>query len=98
MGTKVIPPSRLEEDPRSVMYECLDTETVVVVEMPDRRLVAIQSLDPTDEEDDFISDLIDSNPAFRALIAKSKASPRIPFSVEDENGPRQADPSSNPSY
>jgi hypothetical protein len=98
MSTKVIPLSRLEEDPRSVLTECLDTETVVVVEMPDRRLVAIQSLEPSDEEDDFINDLIDSNPAFRALVARSKAGPRVPFSVEDEDGPRRPDPTSNPKY
>jgi hypothetical protein len=51
----------------------------VVVELPDHRLVAIQPLDPTGD-DDLINELIESDPSFRALLAKSKASPRKPFS------------------
>jgi hypothetical protein len=48
------------------------------VELPDHRLVAIQSLEANDD-DPLVSDLLESNPAFRALVAKSKASPRKPF-------------------
>jgi hypothetical protein len=50
--------------------------------MPDHRLLAIQSLDPG--EDDSLSDeLLASNPKFQALVAKSKASPRKPFAAGD---------------
>jgi hypothetical protein len=48
------------------------------VELPDRRLIAIQSLDAT-EDDDLVDQLLASNAAFREMVAKSKASPRKPF-------------------
>lgn len=50
----------------------------LVVELPGRRFVAIQSLDPwTDDEP--TNALPKSNPAFRALVEQSKASGRKPF-------------------
>jgi hypothetical protein len=52
-----------------------------VVELPDRRLVAIQPLDPT-EDDDLINELLASDPSFRELVAKSKAGPRKPFPLD----------------
>jgi hypothetical protein len=52
-----------------------------VIELPGHRHVTIQSLEPT-EDDDLTSELLESNPAFRALLAKSKASPREPFVPE----------------
>jgi hypothetical protein len=52
----------------------------VVVEMPDRRLFVIQSLDP-EEDDALADDLLASNPKFQALIAKSTAGARKPFSA-----------------
>jgi hypothetical protein len=48
------------------------------VELPDHRLLAIQVLEAT-EDDSLIDDLLRSNPAFQALVVKSKASPRKPF-------------------
>jgi hypothetical protein len=45
--------------------------------MPDHRLVAIQAVE---ENDDLVDDLLESNSAFRALVEKSKASPRRPVS------------------
>jgi hypothetical protein len=42
------------------------------------RLVSIPSLEP-DDEDDLVDRLLKSNPAFRALVEKSKASSRRPF-------------------
>jgi hypothetical protein len=48
------------------------------VELPDQRLVAIQALESV-EDDSLIDDLLQSNPAFRALVARSKAGPRKPF-------------------
>ena len=79
MGIKTIPLSRLEADPRRTLSECADSGQAVVVEMPDRRLIALQPLDPT-EEDSLTSDLLESNKEFQELVAKSKASARKPFS------------------
>jgi hypothetical protein len=75
---KTIPLSRLEADPRGTLNECADSGSTLVVELSDQRFVAIQPLDPG-EDDDLINELIASNPSFRALVAKSKASPRKPF-------------------
>lgn len=44
----------------------------------DQRLLAIQSLG-LKEEDTLIDELLQSDPKFQALVAKSKASPRKPF-------------------
>jgi len=68
----------LEADPRGTLTECLDSGEALVVELPDHRLVSIQSLEP-DDEDDLVDRLLKSNTAFRPLIEKSKASPRRPF-------------------
>jgi len=78
MSIKLIPLSRLEADPRGTLTECLDSGEALVVELPDHRFVSIQSLEP-DGEDDLVDRLLKSNPAFRALVEKSKASPRRPF-------------------
>lgn len=78
MSIKLIPLSRLEEDPRGTLTECLDSGGALVVELPDHRLVFIQGLEPGDD-DDFTDRLLESNPAFRDLVEKSKASPRRPF-------------------
>jgi hypothetical protein len=45
--------------------------------------VSIRGLEP-DEDDDLVDRLLESNAAFRALIEKSKASPRKPFAVSAE--------------
>ena len=50
----------------------------LVVELPDHRLVSIQALEPA-SDDPLIDELLESNPSFRALIEKSKASPRRSF-------------------
>lgn len=83
MSIKVIPLSRLEEDPRRTLSECLDSGEALVVELPDHRLVSIRGLEP-DEDDDLVDRLIASNPAFRALVQGSKASPRRPFPTPGE--------------
>jgi len=83
MRIKLIPLSRLEEDPQGTLSECLDSGQALVVELPDHRLVSIQGLEPADD-DDLVDRLLESNPSFRALVEKSKASPRRPF-------PRQPD-------
>ena len=77
MGIKTIPLSRLEADPRGTLSECADSGQAVVVELPDQRFVAIQSLEPA-EDDSLVDELLATNAAFQALVAKSKASPRKP--------------------
>lgn len=78
MATEAIPLSRLAADLGATLRECADSGRPVVVELPDRRLVAIHPLDPPDD-DDLTDDLLASNAAFQALVAKSAASPRKPF-------------------
>ncbi len=45
MGTKMIPLSQRESDPRGTLNECCDSGEALVVEMPDKRMVTIQPLD-----------------------------------------------------
>jgi hypothetical protein len=78
MAIKTIPLSRLEMDLRKTLDECADSGQTVVVEMPDHRLLAIQALDPQ-EDDTLMDELLASNPKFQELVAKSKRSPRKPF-------------------
>ena len=78
MAIKTIPLSRLEMDLEKTLNECAESGETLVVEMPNQRLLAIQSLEP--QEDDILMDeLLTSNPKFQALVAKSKASPHKPF-------------------
>ena len=78
MPIKTIPLSHLETDLKKTLNECAETGQTLVVEMPDRRLLAIQPLDPQ-EDDDLMDELLASNPKFQELVAKSKRSPRKPF-------------------
>ena len=87
MGIKTIPLSRLEANLRETLNECADSGQAFVIELPGQRLVALQALEPS-EDDALIDELLASNAAFRALVAKSKASPRKPFGV----GPGPNDP------
>jgi hypothetical protein len=79
MAIKTIPLSRLETELERTLSECVESGQMVVVEMPDQRLLAIQPLDPQ-EDDTLMDELLSANPKFQALVAKSKASPRKPFS------------------
>ena len=78
MDIEIIPLSRLATDPEGMIAECLDRGVALVVELPDHRLVSIQSLEPTDD-DPLIDELLASNPSFRALVERSKQSERVPF-------------------
>jgi hypothetical protein len=78
MAIKTIPLSRLETDLQKTLNECVQSGETIVVEMPDQRFIAIQSIDPS-EDDGLADELLASNPKFQALVAKSKASPRSPF-------------------
>jgi hypothetical protein len=80
MAIKTIPLSRLETDLKKTLSECADSGETLVVELPDQRLLAIQPLDPN-EDDSLIDELLATDPRFQALVAKSKASPPKPFSV-----------------
>ena len=81
MDIKVISLSQLQTDTPGLLTRCCDSGRPVVVELPDHRMVAIQPLDVGDENDSLVSDLIDSNADFRALLEKSAASPRKPFAA-----------------
>lgn len=78
MAIEIIPLSQLEANLRATLSECAASGRAVVVELPDRRLVALQPLEPS-EDDDLTDDLLASSPAFQALVARSAASPRRPF-------------------
>ncbi|MCP9449286.1 MAG: hypothetical protein NNA21_04385 [Nitrospira sp.] len=80
MAIKTIPLSRLETDLKKTLNECAESGETIVVEMPDQRLLAIQSLDPQ-QDDNLTDELLATNPKFQALVAKSKASPRKPFAA-----------------
>jgi hypothetical protein len=80
---KTVSLNRLATDLMGALTECADTGSVMVVELPDQRLIAIQSLEAT-EDDDLVNELLASNPAFRAMVAKSKAGPRKPFPFDPE--------------
>ena len=85
MAIKTIPLSRLETDLKKTLNECAESGQTVIVEMPDQRLLAIQSLDPQ-EDDTLMDELLASNPKFQELVAKSKRGPRKPF-LASEQGP-----------
>jgi hypothetical protein len=78
MANTTIPLSRLEMELRKILNECAASGETVVVELPDQRLLAIQPLESR-EDDSLIDELIQTDPKFQALVAKSKASPRKPF-------------------
>ena len=78
MAIKTVPLSRLKTDLEKTLDECAKSGQTLVVELPDQRLLAIQSLDPN-EDDSLMDELLASNPRFQALVAKSKASARKPF-------------------
>lgn len=82
MTIRTITLSRLETDLRKTLSDCAESGDTVVVELPDHRLLTIQSLDPN-EDDELMDELLGSNPKFQALVAKSKAAPRKPFVIGD---------------
>jgi hypothetical protein len=70
--------SRSEADRRGTVGGCTDSGEAWVIELRGDRFVAIQPLDPGDD-DSLVSELLESNAAFQALVAKSKAGPRRSF-------------------
>ena len=83
MGIRLIPLSRLEADPQGILNPCLDSGQVLVIELPDHRVVSVQSLEPADD-DPLVDELLASNPSFGALVERSRASGRIPFPSESD--------------
>ena len=82
MSIRTIPLSQLQANPVTTLIECADTGVTVVVEMPGHRLVAIQSLEDVEVDDPLIDNLIQNNPKFREMLARSKASGSVPFSID----------------
>jgi hypothetical protein len=80
---KVIPLSQLEADPQGTLADCAASEDPFVVELPDHRLVAMQGLEPLDD-DDLVDELLATSRSFRSMVDKSKASPRRPFVRESK--------------
>ena len=78
MPIKTIPLSQLEADPRGTLNEIADSGQALVVELPGHGRVAIQPLVDADD-DNLVSALLESNPSFQELVAKSAASSRKPF-------------------
>ena len=86
MAIKTIPLSRLEADLEKTLNECAQSGQMLVVEMPDKSLLAIQPLDPQ-EDDTLVDELLASNPKFQELLTKSQRGPRKPFvASERSNG------------
>jgi hypothetical protein len=87
MAIKTIPLSRLKMDLEKTLDECASSGQALVVEMPDQRLLAIQSLDPN--EDDSLKD---------KLLATNPAWPRVPRSRRcwrrSESARRRLEPAS----
>jgi hypothetical protein len=84
MGIEVIPVGRLQSEALDVLAKCCDSGRPVVVELPDHRRVAIHPLDPDDEADSLVDELLESSKAFRDLLTKSAASQRRPFVPGEE--------------
>lgn len=84
MDIEVIPLSQLQTDAPGLLARCCDSGQTVVVELPDHRFVVIQPLDADEEDDTLVSDLIETNADFRALVEKSAASPRKPFTARHQ--------------
>jgi hypothetical protein len=78
MGIKKILLSELEADPKGTLDECCDSGRSLVVEMPDHRLLSIQTLEPGDD-DRLLDELLAADPSFRAIVERSKSSPHKPF-------------------
>lgn len=78
MPIKTILLSQLEADPRGTLDRCADSGKTLAVVLPGDRRVAIQPI-ATVDDDSLISDLLESSTEFTALLARSKESPRAPF-------------------
>lgn len=78
MPMKTIPLNRLAENLDRTLIECAESGETLVIELPNQRLLAVQSLDPQ-ADDELVDELLATNPDFQRLLAESKASPRKAF-------------------
>ena len=78
MGIRVIPLSEFAAHPQAALAECVASGESFVVELPDHTLVSIQGLEPS-EDDSLTDELLAASPSFRAVLERSKNSPRMPF-------------------
>src|SRR5262245_61566919 len=76
MDAKVIPLHELQADTEGLLRRAYESGNALVVELPDRRRLRIE---PLDEGEDLIDDLIEHDPAFQELLNRSAGSPRKPF-------------------
>ena len=83
MAIKTIQLSQLATELQKTLNDCADSGDTVVVELPDQRLVAIQSLD-TLEEEGLVEELLESNSDFQAMVSKSKNSKRKVFALDQQ--------------
>ena len=85
MAIKTIPLSDLATDLTATLTDCARSGNTVVVQMPDDRLLAIHALDPADAaDDDLVNNLIDHNPAFRDMLARSNQGTPEPFEFDPD--------------
>jgi hypothetical protein len=75
---KTISLNHLAVNLNQTLTECAESGETLVIELPDQRLLAVQSLDPQGD-DELLDELLATNPDFRRLVEKSKASPRKAF-------------------
>lgn len=92
MDIEVIPLSQLQTDAQGLLTRCCDSGHTVVVELPNDRFVTIQPLDLSGEDDSLVSDLIENNADFRALVEKSAASSRKTFAAGNAGPNESLDP------
>lgn len=79
MDIEVTSLSQLLEAPEDLLNRYTGPDRTLVVELPDHRLVAIQLLEPDDEEGSLVSDLLETDARFRALVERSRMNPRKDF-------------------
>jgi hypothetical protein len=87
VATKVILLSEFKNRTEEHLRRCHDSGQTLVVELADRCRVAIE---PWDESDHLIDDLIATNAAFRQVLAESAASPRQPLPLTPTKKRRKA--------
>ena len=78
MAIKMILLSEFAANPQATLSNCVASGETLVVELPDHSLVSIQGLEPSDD-DSLVDELLASNPSFRAVLSRSRNSPRKPF-------------------
>ena len=66
MAIETTPLSRLQADLTQTLSECAETGDTLIVEMPDQRLLAIQLLDPL-EDDALMDELLATDPKNQIL-------------------------------